>query len=177
MNDSSRALATLLLLLVSVAVAGCSRAEPGLSRSDLFGVNNNDPVQVAMARPARAVAVYWPATGCFGCQAVAREAVQRAAADDSAIRVLTVVPELEAKTRPRLDLPGEVVELPPAIYAQQVAQLPPPRLEVWSRNGHDLLLLRRLPPTIEVDTLVEEIRSCLSFSSSTDSERIGAPAS
>lgn len=166
MNSSPRT-GLLVAAAIGCVLTACSRTEPAFTRARLFGVAGDDPVQQALGDPARAVALYWPEPGCFGCQAPARSAVEAAASKDGALRILTIVPERTAGSPSALDLPGEVVELSPSAYARQVADLPTPRIEVWGDAGRELLLLRRLPPVLEPAALAEEIRSCLSFSSST----------
>ncbi len=168
---SSRRTVLLIVLWIAGAASGCSRSEPTLTRGELFALDRGDPVQQALRSPARAVALYWPEPGCFGCQAAARSALELAATAGGGIRVLTVIPAQDGRPVAAPDLPGEVVELPPESYARQVATLSVPRLEVWSDAGRELLLLRRLPPVLEAAALADEIRSCLSFTSSTDSPR------
>lgn len=153
-----------LLLLV---LAGCGGNESELTRAEILGVDPDDPVQQAVRHPARAVAVYWPESRCPGCQAPATRAIERAGSASEGIRVVTVVPRSGSKALDEWDLPGNVIELDRDRYARQVARLPIPRLEVWGARGRQLLLMKRLPPIVEGEALTEEIRSCLSFSSST----------
>lgn len=156
--------------LLAGTAGACAPGAPELDRARLLGLGTDDPVQRAIAEPARIVAVYWPATDCLGCQGEVQHALARAAAEVDGIRVLSVIPRVEANGPPELGLPGRTLELPPESYAVQTASLPAPRLEVWGAGGEELLLFRRLPPVVDAGALFDEIRSCLSFSSSSGPE-------
>jgi hypothetical protein len=123
-----------------------------------------DPVAEELGKPARLTVLYHPdIIACAPVELKVIRALNRLAADDPEIRILTILPRGTDTLRERYGqkLPGEVVPISQEEYAKEGEISPRPRLEVWS--GQRLLLLRSVPGVVTEDSVYEEILWTRSF--------------
>lgn len=141
------------LLLLSAALgvpaAGCAAPPPSPASGNdalelLYRLGDDEPLAAVLAQPARLTIVYWPPNPRCSTLALPLEQALRGFVEDYPdTRILSVVPEGAGGVAAE-GLPGRTVPLGLHAYRRHAELVPPPRLEVWSRE-QGLLLLKSLP--------------------------------
>jgi len=155
------------ILVLALVLASCEdRREGPTIRRELFQSAPGDPVAEELEKPARLTVLYHPdAIACAPVELKVIRALNRLAAEDPEIHILTVLPRGIDTLRERYGqrLPGKVLPISQEAYAREGEISPRPRLEVWS--GRRLLLLKSVPGSISEDSVYEEILWTRAFTS------------
>jgi hypothetical protein len=143
-----------LAAVLAFVLASCEERREGPAiRRELFQSSVGDPVAEELKKPARLTILYHPdIIACAPVELKVIRALNRLAADDPEIRILTILPRGTDTLRERY---GQKE------YAKEGEISPRPRLEVWS--GRRLLLLKSVPGVATEDSVYEEILWTRSF--------------
>jgi hypothetical protein len=165
---AAAAVAGALMLAVPVRLAIADGTKPVHPRVAIFGGADGRRLVDELSGRSRLEVLFHPEIGrCEPQQIATARALRRLLDERSDIEILTVLPA-PPEGRSQIQslfgevLPGRVVLLPGPSYLSEGKISPRPRLEVWSRNGH-LLLLRSIPPSASEDSIYQEVLWSLAF--------------